>query len=52
MKLKRDTKFGEESSCHIKIGIRNLTKFESSTRKSQNFSLQWAPFEQNIFCLS
>ena len=52
MKLKRDTKFGEESSCRFKIGIRNLTKFEPSTRKSQNFSFQWAPFEQSIFCLS
>ena len=38
MKLKRDTKFGEESSCRLKIGIRNLTKFEPSTRKSQKLS--------------
>ena len=52
MKLKRDTKFGEEWSCRLKIGIRNLTKFESSTRKSQKFSFQWAPFEQSIFSLS
>ena len=37
MKLKWDTKFGEESSCRFKIGIRNLTKFEPSTRKSQKF---------------
>ena len=35
MKLKRDTKFGEESTCHFKIGIRNLTKFDPSTRKSK-----------------
>ena len=33
MKLKRDTKFGEESTCRLKIGIRNLTKFDPSTQK-------------------
>ena len=38
MKLKRDTKFGEESSCCFKIGLRNFTKFDPSTRKSQKFS--------------
>ena len=38
MKLKRDTKFGEESSCRFKIGIRNLTKFERGTQKSQKYS--------------
>ena len=37
MKLKRDKKFGEESSCRFKIGIRNLTKFDPTTRKSQKF---------------
>ena len=39
MKLNRDTKFGQESSCHFKIGKRNLTNFDLSTRKSQKFSL-------------
>ena len=39
MKLKRDTKFGEESTCSFKIGIRNLTKFHPSTQKSQRFPL-------------
>ena len=38
MKLKRDTKFGEESSCRFKIGIRNLTKFHPSTRKTKKNS--------------
>ena len=38
MKLKRDTKFGEESTCRFKIGIRKLTTFDPSTQKSQNFS--------------
>ena len=39
MKLKRDTKFGEKSTCCFKIGVRNLTNFELSTQKSQRFSL-------------
>ena len=38
MKFKRDTKFGEESAPHFKIGIRNLTKFNPNTQKSQKFS--------------
>ena len=39
MKLKRDTKFGEGSTGHLKICIWNLSKFDLSTRKSQRFSL-------------
>ena len=39
MKLKRDTKFGEESACRFKIGIRNLTNFDLSTQKSQKSSV-------------
>ena len=39
MKLKRDTKLGEESTCRFKIGIRNLTKVDPSTKKSQRFPL-------------
>ena len=38
MKLKRDTKFVQESTRRFKIGIRNLTKFDPSTRKSQKIS--------------
>ena len=52
MKLKRDTKFGEESMCRLKIGMRNLKNFDLSAQKSQRFSLQWAPYEQSIYCLS
>ena len=52
MKLKRDTKFGEESTRRFKIGIRNLTKFDPSTWKSQKFSFYWAPFEQSIYSLN
>ena len=35
MKLKRDTKFGEESTCRFNIGVKNLTNFDPSTRKSK-----------------
>ena len=38
MKLKRDTKIGEEST-RLKIDIRILTNFDLSTQKSQKFSL-------------
>ena len=37
MKLRRDTKFGKESTCCLKIGIRNLTNFDQSASKSQRF---------------
>ena len=33
MKLKRDAKFGEESTHRLKIGISNLTNFDPNTRK-------------------
>ena len=39
MKLKRDTKFGEKSTCRFKIGTMNLTNFDLRARKSQRFSL-------------
>ena len=39
MKLKGGTKFGEELTCRLKIGIRNLANFDLSSRKSQRFSL-------------
>ena len=35
MELKKDTKFGEESTCWFKIGGRSLTMFNLSTEKSQ-----------------
>ena len=52
MKLKRDTKFGEESTRRFKTGINNLTNCDPSARKSQKFSCKWAPFEQGIYCLN
>ena len=39
MKLKRDTKFGEESTCRLKICIKNLSNFDLSARKSKKFPL-------------
>ena len=39
MKLKRDTKFGEKSTCRFEIDIKNLTNFDVNTRKSQKFTL-------------
>ena len=49
MKLKRDSKFVEESTSRFKIGIRNLTKFDPSARKSQKFSFLmdsfWAKYK-------
>ena len=35
MKLKRDTKFEEESTRRFKIAKRNLTNFDLRTQKSQ-----------------
>ena len=52
MKLKRDTKFGEESTSCFKIGIGIKKKIDLSTGKSLKFSLQWAPFEQSMYSLS
>ena len=52
MKMKGDAKFGEESTRRFKIGIKNLTKFDLSTQKSQKFSFKWAPFEQSIYSSS
>ena len=39
MTMKNDTKFEEEVTCQFKIDMRNLTNFDSSTRKSQKFAL-------------
>ena len=38
MKVKRDTKFGEESTGRFKIVIRNLANFDLSTEKPQKLS--------------
>ena len=38
-KMKNDAKFEEELICQFKIDMRNLTNFDASNRKSQNFAL-------------
>ena len=37
--MKNEAKFEEELSCQFKIDVRNLTKFDPSTWKSQKFAL-------------
>ena len=39
MTLKNDAKFEEELFYQFKIDMRNLTNFDPSTRKSQEFAL-------------
>ena len=39
MTMKSDAKSGEELTCHFKTDMRNLTNFDSSTRKSKKFAL-------------
>ena len=48
MALKSGEKFEEELTCRFKIDIRNLTNFDSSTRKSQKFEFESAAFDQSI----
>ena len=42
MKLKRDRKFGEKSTCRFKIDIENLTNFYLSTRLLNKIYIVWA----------
>ena len=39
MALKNDEKFEEELTCRFKIDIKNLTNFDSRTRRSQKITL-------------
>ena len=39
MTIKNNAKFEEELTCHFKTDIRNLTNFDSSTRKSEKIPL-------------
>ena len=41
--IKNNAKFEEELTCHLKIDIRNLTNFDSNTRKYKKRALQLAP---------
>ena len=49
MKLKRDTKVGEESSCRFKIGIRNLRKFTQALKSLKNFHFNGLLLSKYIF---
>ena len=39
MAMKNNAKFEEELNCHFKTDMRNLTNFDSSTRKSKKIAL-------------
>ena len=39
MRMKNDAKFEEELTCQFKTDMKNLTIFDSSTRKSLKFAL-------------
>ena len=39
MTMKNDVKYEKELTCQFKIDRRNLTKFDSSTQKSQKCAL-------------
>ena len=39
MTMKNDAKFVEGLSCCFKIDMKNLTNFDPSTQKSENFAL-------------
>ena len=48
MKLKRDTKSGEESTWRFKIDIKNLTNFNLSIQVSKIFTLLGPKFEGKL----
>ena len=48
MTLKNDEKSEEKLTCHFKTDTRNLMNFDSTTQKSQKFTLSWAVFHQII----
>ena len=50
--MKKDAKFEEELTCQFKIHMSYLTNFDTSTRKSQKFALQWASLKQSTYSLS
>ena len=48
IKMKNNAKFEEELTCQFIIGMRNLTNFDPSTRKSHKLVPQWTAFDQSI----
>ena len=41
MAMKNNAKFEEEFTCHFKTDNRNLTNFDSSTKKSKKLLFNW-----------
>ena len=39
MEMENEAKFEEELTCQFKIGMSNLTNFDSSTQKSKKIAL-------------
>ena len=39
MGMKNDTKFEDDLTCQFKIEMRDFTKFDQGTQKSQKFAL-------------
>ena len=52
MTMKIDAKIEEKLTCELKMEMRNLISFDSSTQKSQKFAISWAAFDQIIEFLS
>ena len=52
MTMKNDAKFDRELTFQFKIDMRNLTKFDPSTQKSQKMALYRGAFDHSIYCLS
>ena len=52
MAMKNGTKIEEELTCCFKIDMRNLAKFDPSTRKSKKFAFSLAPCDQSTCCLN
>ena len=48
MTMKNNGNFEGPLTCHFKIDMTNLTNFDPSTQKSQNFALSWAAFDQSM----
>ena len=46
MEIKNDAKSEEELTSQFKIGMSNLTNFDSSTQKTQKILLSWVAFYQ------
>ena len=47
--MENDAKFKKELTIQFKTDLRNLIKFDPSTRKSQKFALKWAAFDQSTY---